>query len=404
MSNVVRGRAVRTLTLAFIGVFLGLGVSVTGAEDALGQTVWPKKQWRKADPSEQGIDPSVLDALHKRIRRGEFGYVDQLVVIRNGHLVFDERYQNDYVAANADRDPAPHQYNYFNPNWHPYYHGTDLHTLQSITKSVTSAVVGIAIGRGDLPGVEMRVLETFDEREVANLDERKRDMTLDDLLTMRSGLEWDEFAFPYDDARNPAAQLEASDDWVQFVIDRPMASEPGTHFSYSSGVSQLLSHIVSHGSGKPIDEYAREHLFRPLGIKKYYWKRTPTGLPDTEGGLYLTAHDLARIGYLYLNDGVWNGTRILPEGWVQSTSHPAVQDAWPQNPANNESYGYHWWLVPFRGARSSHILAGSGYGGQFLFVVPEKNLVAVFTGWNIYGPVASIKDAFTDYVLRAVVR
>ncbi|HEY5565175.1 MAG TPA: hypothetical protein VIL33_06265, partial [Rhodothermia bacterium] len=144
MSNVVRGRAVRALTLAFIGVFLGLGVSVTGPLDALGQTVWPKKQWRKADPSEQGIDPSVLDALHKRIRRGEFGYVDQLVVIRNGHLVFDETYQNDYVAANADRDPAPHQYNYFNPNWHPYYHGTDLHTLQSITKSVTSAVVGIA--------------------------------------------------------------------------------------------------------------------------------------------------------------------------------------------------------------------------------------------------------------------
>jgi CubicO group peptidase (beta-lactamase class C family) len=120
--------------------------------------------------------------------------------------------------------------------------------------------------------------------------------------------------------------------------------------------------------------------------------------------LYLTAHDLARIGYLYLNDGMWNGTRILPEGWVQSTARLAVEDAWPSNPANNEGYGYHWWLVPYNGARSSHFMVANGYGGQYLFVVPEKDLVAVVTGWNIYGPVPSIQDAFINYVLRSVVR
>lgn len=404
MLKVANDRIVRALTKVCLGVFLASLVVGLMPGDGLGQTVWPKKQWSRSDPSEQGIDPSVLEALSKRIRRGEFGYVDEMLIIRNGHLVFDETYRNDYVLANTDRDPTQDQYNYYCPNWHPYYHGTDLHTLQSITKSVTSAVVGIAIGRGDLPGVDMRVLETFDEAKVANVDDRKRQMTLADLLTMRSGLDWDEFTYPYNDARNPAAQLEASHDWVQFVIDRPMAYTPGTHFSYSSGVSQLLSHIVSEGAGESIDEYAREYLFRPLGIKKFYWKKTPTGLADTEGGLYLTTDDLARIGYLYLNDGVWNGNRILPEGWVGATSRVAVRDAWPSNPANNEGYGYQWWLVPYEGSSTRHFLAANGYGGQFLFVVPQKNLIAVFTGWNIYGPVPSIKDAFVNYVLRSVVR
>lgn len=337
----------RALTRVCIGVFLACLVAGS-AGSARAQTTWPKKQWHRADPSEQGMDPSVLEALHKRMRRGDFGYVDQMIVIRNGHLVFDETYENDYLAANADRNPSPDQYDYYSPNWLPFYHGTDLHTMQSITKSITAAVVGVAVGRGDLPAVDTGVLDTFGEGRVAEVDDREGEMT--------------------------------------------------------GGVSQPLSHVVSEAAGEPIDEYAREYLFRPLGIKQFYWKKTTTGLPDTEGGLYMTGEDLARIGYLYLNDGMWNGTRILPEGWVQATSRPAVRSAWPSNRADDEDYGYQWWLVPYRGSRSSHFLAANGYGGQFLFVVPEKNLIAVFTGWNIYGPVPSIKDAFVNYVLRAVIR
>lgn len=349
MSKVAQEPVFRSLTLVCIGVFLGLVLSSAGVEEALGQTVWPKKQWRKADPSEQGMDPSVLDALNKRIRRGEFGYVDQLVVIRNGHLVFDETYDNDYVLANADRDPSPHQYNYYNPNWHPFYHGTDLHTLQSITKSVTSAVVGIAVGRGDLPAVDTGVFASSGGRPAAGLGPGTTDLALDDSPAAWPDLDWGEFAFP-------------------------------------------------------VDEYTRTHLFRPLGIKKFYWKRAQSGLCDTETGLYLTAHDLARIGYLYLNDGVWNETRILPQGWVQSTLRPATGASWLEESPGSDGYGYHWWVVPHRGARPTQMLVANGYGGQFLFVVPERNLIAVFTGWNIYRPVPSIKDAFTDYVLRAVVR
>jgi CubicO group peptidase (beta-lactamase class C family) len=183
-----------------------------------------------------------------------------------------------------------------------------------------------------------------------------------------------------------------------------MAHEPGTQFAYSSGVSQLLSHVVTEGSGETIDKYAREHLFRKIGIKKFYWKMTPSGLPDTEGGLYLTAQDLARIGYLFLHDGTWRGERILPEGWVGETARPWVADVNPSNPTDNRGYGYHWWLIPYDGDNASHYLAALGYGGQYLFVVPEKQIVAVFTGWNIYQPTPSIVEAFEGYVLRSVVR
>ncbi len=345
MATVARDRVHRTLTKVCIGVFLAVVLSGLGADSAFSQTTWPKKQWRRADPSEQGMDPSVLDALHKRIRRGEFGYIDEMVVIRNGHLVFDETYQNDYVGANADRNPSPDQYNYYNPNWHPFYHGTDLHTMQSITKSITAAVVGIAVERGDLPGVDAQAL-----------------------------------------AKPVAAAGVGQDATLQEVQ-----------------ITNLVPDWSELG-GEPVDEYAREYLFRPLGIKKYYWKTTPSGVPDTDGGLYLTAEDLARIGYLYLNDGKWNGTQILPEGWVQATAHSTDDANWPSDSEDDDDPGYHWWLVPYRGSGPSHLLAADGYGGQFLFVVPEKNLIAVFTGWNIYAPVPSIKDAFVNYVLRAVVR
>jgi len=350
------------------------------------------------------MDPSLLDALHKRLRRGEFGYVDQMLVIRNGNVVFDEKYTQDYVGANADRDQTSGQYNYFDLNWHPFYHGSELHSLQSITKSVTSAVIGIAIGRGDIPGVDMPVLDAFDVSKIENVDDWKRSMTLADLLTMRAGIDWNEREYPYSDPRNVAIQLEAGSDWVDFVINRPMSHEPGTFFSYSSGASQLLSHILTASTGETIDKYAREYLFRPIGIKKFYWKMTPSGLPDTEGGLYLTAPDLARIGYLYLNDGKWNDAQILPKGWVAETVRRYVPDTNPSAPDENMGYGYQWWLVPYDGKQASHYLAGIGYGGQYVFIVPEKQIVAVFTGWNIYGPTPSIVEAFESYVLRSVIR
>jgi CubicO group peptidase (beta-lactamase class C family) len=161
-----------------------------------------------------------------------------------------------------------------------------------------------------------------------------------------------------------------------------MASEPGDKFVYSSGVTELLGQILKKTTGKDPDDYARERLFGPLGIEAWYWKKTPTGLSDTEGGLYLTARDLAKIGYLYLKDGVWEGERILPQGFVAEAVAPLV------TASGGRKYGFQWWLLPNEGSKDSWTPAALGYGGQFLFVVPEHDLIAVFTGWNIYdGPV-----------------
>jgi CubicO group peptidase (beta-lactamase class C family) len=349
---------------------------------AAAETEWPTRGWRISTPAEEAVDPTALDELDRELAGGKHGYVDSMLVIRNGRVVYEKFHRNDYVRLFEGKDPTRGPYNYYDPDWHPYYRGGSLHTMQSVSKSVTSALIGIAIRDGRIPGVGVEALPYFDGYRTRSSDPRWRKLTLRDLLTMTSGIEWDESTVDYTDPRNSCARMEASENWVQFVLDRPMAEEPGKTFVYNSGVTELLGEILRKATGKDPDDYAAEHLFAPLGIERWYWKKTPTGLSDTEGGLYLEARDLAKIGYLYLHDGVWEGKRILPEGWVRDSTTGHV-DA---SGSSERRYGYQWWLLPY-GDGSRWASAGLGYGGQFLFVVPEQDLVAVFTGWNIYeGP------------------
>ncbi len=346
------------------------------------------------------MDPAALAALDSAFASGARGYVDAMLVIRRGQAVFDRQYTHDYESLFARKDPVRGPYNYYDPDWHPWYRKSDLHTLQSVTKSVTSALIGIAIGRGEIPRVEVPILRYFDAAAVANLDERKKRIILRDLLTMTAGFKWDEDSVPYTDKANSCAAMEASTDWARYVIDQPMEHDPGRVFRYSSGVSELLAHILLKATGRQADEYAVDHLFKPLGIERYYWKRTPTGLPDTEGGLYLTRADLARFGSLYLHDGVWEGKRILPEGWVAETMRPRADPRMQEIPGAR--YGYQWWLLPW-GEAKRQAWTCWGYGGQFLFVVPERDLIAVFNGWNIYDRPEIDPRWALDRVLAAVV-
>ncbi|MGH9896744.1 MAG: serine hydrolase domain-containing protein, partial [bacterium] len=261
----------------------------------------------------------------------------------------------------------------------PYYRRSDLHTLQSVTKTITSVVIGTAVQRGEFPNLDTRVLSFFDTTKVQNIDDRKRRITIRHLLTMTGGFDWNENV-PYVDPNNAAVNMEASYDWVQFTIDRPMAREPGAQFNYSSGESQLLSHIFWNATGIDIEEYAARHLFGPLGIERWFWKRTPTGIVDTEGGLYLSAPDLARIWYLFLKNGNWNGKQIVSADWVKQSVAPAVRVA---NVPNAPSYGLKWWLYPNPLDSTKFVWSGSGFGGQVPMAIPELDLVIVFNGWNI---------------------
>ena len=169
-------------------------------------------------------------------------------------------------------------------------------------------MIGVAIGRGEIESTDVPLLSFFDDYDTSGVDERLRQATLADLLTMRTGIEWHESDRPLDET-NTTIQLEAAEDWIQFTLDQPMDDAPGERWVYNSGGSHLMSGIIKKATGRYIDEYAEEHLFAPLGIDDYHWKKTPKGFPDTEGGLYLQAEQLAKIGYLYLHGGVWDGQR-----------------------------------------------------------------------------------------------
>jgi CubicO group peptidase (beta-lactamase class C family) len=338
---------------------------------------WPTRGWPSATPEAVGLDPSALQTLDKEIAAGQYGYIDAMLMIRHGSIAFERKYPHDYVQLFVGKG-APGIYNYYDPDWHPFYKGTALHTMQSVSKSVASALIGIAISRGEIANVNARVLPYFSAFKTAP-DARRDRMLLWNVLTMTTGIQWDEFSATYTDSRNNCAQMEAADDWIQYVLDQPMAAEPGATFVYNSGATELLSYIIRKTTGKEADDYAKEHLFGPLGIRNYYWKRTPRGLADTEGGLYLQPRDLAKFGYLYLHDGMWDGKRIVPSIWVQQSTRWSVDAHW-----NSAGYGYQWWVLSRQGNKTYEAYAAVGYGGQYLIVVPQLDLIGVFTGWNIY--------------------
>ena len=325
------------------------------------------------------IISAVIDSINSEINNGEYGLIDRFMVIQNEELLADFKYEQDYESIAQKYDTTNHQYNYNHPSWHPYYKQTELHTLQSITKSVNSILLGIALDLNDNYNIETKAMSFFKDYEINSQDIRKNDIAIEDLLTMRSGLEWNED--DYTDPTNDCDLLEKSDEWIKYVLNKPTDTIPGSRFEYNSGASVLLGKITRNITGKRIDKWAEEKLFEPLGITEYYWKETPDGEIDTEGGLFLRTEDLAKIGTLFLNKGKWGEKQIVSESWVSSSTSPIVKSVDPENKSKT-GYGYQWW-IPQHKMGKSEIFAGIGYGGQYLMVAPEYNLIIVFNGWNI---------------------
>jgi len=390
----------QAMAICLLSIFAMVALQAGGPIAATNSAaIWPTKIWPKGTPASVGLDENALKSFDADLASGKYMLVDSFAVFRCGKEVFARKYAHDYaqIYGKEAKTKSPLNarltgpYNYFDSAWHPYYHGTDLHTMQSVSKTVTSAIYGVAITRGDFKAsLDTPVLKFFDVTKVKNVDERKRRMTLKDVLTMTTGLEWHE-DLAYDDPRNDSSIMEALDDWVQYTIDRPMAEEPGKVFNYSSGATELLAYIFLKETGQDIDAYGEEYLFAPLGIK-HHWKRTYMGVVDTEGGLYLNGGDLAKIGYLYLQNGMWNGKQIVSKDWVEKSLTPYI------NAGNSFQYGFKWWLYPRNGR---FVWMGRGFGGQRLMVFPEEKLIAVFTGWEILKDAAAPKD-LVDRLLSAV--
>ena len=362
-----------------IVTFLTLGLVLlllTGCKTGKHNPTTAISPWPSANPAQEGIAPAVINGIHEDILSGKYGFIDRFLLIRNEKVLADYSYAQDYRPVMEKYDATNHMYNYDHIDWHPFYRGTRLHTLQSVTKSVTSLLLGIAIDEGHLANEEEMAMSFFETYDPDLSDDRRRSMTVGDLLTMRSGIGWNED--DYQDPRNSCILLEASSDWIRFIIDQPMDAEPGQTFAYNSGASVLLGKIVRQATGRRIDKWAEEKLFAPLGITDYYWKITPKGEVDTEGGLYLTSYDLAKIGHVMMNEGLWQGKRIVSAEWVNRSIAPSVRFD------EDSGYGYQWWVPRYEDGETK-IFAGNGYGGQFLLVVPEEDLVLVFNGWNIHG-------------------
>jgi len=260
MLAVLAGTIVLTSTSQLFG-----GQTATPPAD---ETPWPTKGWATASPPSVGLDEQVLLRLDKDMASRKYSQmVDSFADFRCGKKVFERTYPHDYakIYGKEAGERGPYnmrltgRYNYFDPYWHPYYHGTDLHTMQSVSKTVTSVIIGAAMQRGDFKaGLDTPVLKYFDLSKVKNVDDRKRRMTLRDLLTMTAGLDWHDEGFDTGDPKNDTSLMEASDDWVQYAIDLPMAAEPGKVWNYDSGATMLLAFIFQKETGQDIDDYGQK--------------------------------------------------------------------------------------------------------------------------------------------------
>tara|TARA_Y100001960_G_C14484969_1_gene733750 strand:- start:1 stop:810 length:810 start_codon:yes stop_codon:yes gene_type:complete len=267
--------------------------------------------------------------------------------------------------------------------------------MQSVSKSFTAAAIGIAIKNGHIEGVDVPIKNYLKEYESAFNDKKKQEITIKDALTMRAGIEWDELSMPYTDTTSSCVQMEASEDWIQYVLDQPIIYEPGEKWEYSSGVTMLLSKIILEATGENVSDYLEKELFNKIGINNYFWKQTPKGLTDAEGGLYLEPRDLAKFGYLYLNNGLWDGNKVLPKDWVKNNSAELIDTIWPAF-----KYGQQWWFIPYN--KDNIAWLASGLGGQRLLIIPEFDIIAVFTGWNVYETTALSSYLALQKVLGSV--
>ena len=335
-----------------------------------------------ATPESVGLSSERLRGMEAAIRAGDFKKIGSVLVARNGKVVYESYFDGE---ASTLRD------------------------TRSATKTITGALIGIAIQEKKLSGVNARVLELLPERarKIQNPDPRKDKITVEDFLTMSSALECDDWN---DASRGNEERMYPIEDWAQFILDLPVRGrmqlgehpDPpkyGRYFSYCTGGVFVLSEAIEKATTMRTDRYAQEKLFGPLGITDATWVYSPLHVPQTGGGLRLTSRDLLKIAELYRNGGLWQGRRILDEAWVKASTQPHAQID------DQTEYGYLWWLKTFKSAGKGYpAYFMSGNGGNKVAVIPALDMAVVITStnYNTRGMHEQTEKLLTDYILAAV--
>ena len=352
-------------------------LSYPGLKDFLGDPRFPDDFWQASSPEREGMDSRKLQGALDFIRANNV-HLHSFLVIRNGRLVL-EQYGADYSSSQlplVQSSDATQQT--------PYVR----HHLWSTTKTILSALVGIAISEGRIPSVKARVLDWFKNDPIEDVDANKQRLTIENLLTMQSGLDFDE--------DSPVVTLLF---WgypvsAVSVLGRPTSFAPGTEWYYTSGNSQVLAEILRRATGRTPLEYAQEKIFSKIGITTGTWVSDRSGTQLGGFGLSLRPRDLARFGYLYLKGGRWGDVQVVPEAWIKESTTVHAETPWPDG-----RYGYHLWL-PYVGGWATR-----GHDGQMMYAFPDRDLIVVFTGDvpSLNGHATWLMDFLvSNYVLAAL--
>lgn len=341
--------------------------------------------WSTSSLEEVGIKEAKLAKLVDRINDGTYADVHSVLIARDGKLVFEEYFRG-------------YTWNYDDPEFHGelvQFDAQRSHNLASVTKSVTSALLGIAIDQGAVGGVQDAVCDYFPAYAAA-CSHGKEALTLEHLLTMSSGLRWNEADLPYSDLNNDVVQLFIVDDPIGFVLSKPLDHQPGSTWYYNGGGTNVLAEVIHQATGQRMDEYAEQVLFGPLGITEVTWEYLPNDLVYASGNLRLRPRDMVKFGQLFLDGGEWQGQRLVSQEWV------AASTAWRMDPGPGEGYGYQWWLFDAdHGGETVRVYHASGWGGQQIMVLPALDMVVVFTGGN-YTSNDPAYEILTRHILPAV--
>lgn len=305
----------------------------------------------------EGVDSKQIKTLISGILNKRFKNIHSVVLVKNGKLVLDEYFYG------YDRDTK--------------------HELHSVSKSITSILVGIAVDHEMIPGIDEKVYKFFPEYKGTRWIDQKYDIAVEHVLTMSAGIDWDELSHRLTDRRNDIVGALYSDDWLQYVLNKKQIEAPGKQFNYSGGLNLLLGGIIQNSTDLHADKFAEKYLFGPLGISDYRWHRHPDGTINTQGGLSLRPRDMAKIGYLFLKGGRWQGRQIVSRNWVSESTRAHIPAYF------GLGYGYQW----YRGQTTVNgnvfeTFFAWGRGGQFIFAIPEFDTVVVFTSRpydNFYG-------------------